>query len=165
MGAVGEVSSRGEIVMERGMEEAQSRGEIGVERGVGEASARGEREGVEATDEAVAEIGSRGEDDVEAVPEGGVEGGARAETETVPATGPETAMLQVPPAGTVAYRPGMTLEDMELEVIRAVLNTVDWNRRRAAEILGIGERTLYRKVRKYKLDKEMEQGSRPLPGR
>ena len=165
VGAVGEVSSRGEIVMERGMEEAQSRGEIGVERGVGEASARGEREGVEATDEAVAEIGSRGEDDVEAVPEGGGEGGARAETETVPATGPEAAMLQVSPAGTVAYRPGMTLEDMELEVIRAVLNTVDWNRRRAAEILGIGERTLYRKVRKYKLDKEMEQGSRPLPGR
>jgi len=32
----------------------------------------------------------------------------------------------------------MSLEDMELEVIRAVLNTVDWNRRRASEILGIG---------------------------
>jgi len=45
---------------------------------------------------------------------------------------------------------------MELEVIRTVLNTVDWNRRRAAEILGIGERTLYRKVRKYQLDEEME---------
>jgi len=52
----------------------------------------------------------------------------------------------------------MTLEEMEVEVIRTVLNSVDWNRRQAAEILAIGERTLYRKVRKYKLDRELENG-------
>ena len=57
-----------------------------------------------------------------------------------------------PPSGTVAYRPGMTLEDMERDVIAAVLESVEWNRRRAAEILGIGERTLYRKVGKYGLE-------------
>ena len=51
----------------------------------------------------------------------------------------------------VAYRPGMTLDDMEREVILTVLESVAWNRRRAAETLGIGERTLYRKVRKYDL--------------
>lgn len=54
----------------------------------------------------------------------------------------------------VAYQPGMTLEDMEREVIHAVLNSVGWNRREAAEILGIGERTLYRKVRKYGLEED-----------
>lgn len=54
-------------------------------------------------------------------------------------------------AAAVAYLPGMTLDDMEREVIRTVLESVAWNRRRAAETLGIGERTLYRKVRKYDL--------------
>ena len=56
--------------------------------------------------------------------------------------------------GTVAYRPGMTLEDLERDVIRSVLDSVEWNRRQAAEILGIGERTLYRKVRKFGLEEE-----------
>ena len=56
------------------------------------------------------------------------------------------------PPDAVAYRPGMTLEDMERDVIAAVLESVEWNRRRAAEILGIGERTLYRKVGKYGLE-------------
>ena len=55
-------------------------------------------------------------------------------------------------AATVAYQPGMSLDDMEREVIHAVLNSVDWNRRAAAQILGIGERTLYRKVKKYGLE-------------
>ncbi len=55
---------------------------------------------------------------------------------------------------TVAYQPGMTLDDMEREVIHAVLNSVAWNRRQAAEILGIGERTLYRKVRKFGLEED-----------
>ncbi|MYJ18619.1 MAG: sigma-54-dependent Fis family transcriptional regulator, partial [Gemmatimonadetes bacterium] len=53
-----------------------------------------------------------------------------------------------------AYQSGMTLEDMEREVIHAVLNSVGWNRREAAETLGIGERTLYRKVRKYGLEED-----------
>lgn len=54
-------------------------------------------------------------------------------------------------SGAVAYRPGMTLDDMEREVIVTVLESVEWNRRQAAELLGIGERTLYRKVKKYGL--------------
>ena len=58
-----------------------------------------------------------------------------------------------PPAPTT-YRPGMTLDDMEREVIRTVLDSVDWNRRQAAELLGIGERTLYRKVKRYGLEDE-----------
>ena len=54
------------------------------------------------------------------------------------------------------YRPGMTLDDMEREVIRTVLDSVDWNRRQAAERLGIGERTLYRKVKRYGLEEESD---------
>ena len=46
----------------------------------------------------------------------------------------------------------MTLEEVEREVILAVLDSVDWNRRRASEELGIGERTLYRKVKRYGLE-------------
>ena len=53
----------------------------------------------------------------------------------------------------------MTLDDMEREVIRTVLESVAWNRRRAAETLGIGERTLYRKVRKYELREGGEEPS------
>ena len=70
----------------------------------------------------------------------------------VPETGDPAPETGDPAA--IAYQPGMTLEDMEREVIRAVLNSVGWNRREAAEILGIGERTLYRKVKKYGLDED-----------
>ncbi len=56
-----------------------------------------------------------------------------------------------PPEG-VLFRPGMTMDDLEREAIMAVLEAYDGNRRRAAESLGIGERTLYRKLRKYEID-------------
>ena len=55
-------------------------------------------------------------------------------------------------AGTVVYRPGMTMEDLEREAIAAALREVRGNRRKAAELLGIGERTLYRKIAKYELE-------------
>ncbi len=54
--------------------------------------------------------------------------------------------------GTVVFRPGMTMEDLEREAIITVLERTEGNRREAAEVLGIGERTLYRKIRKYSLD-------------
>lgn len=52
----------------------------------------------------------------------------------------------------VVFRSGMTMEDLEREAIRTVLREVGGNRRKAADSLGIGERTLYRKIRKYDLD-------------
>lgn len=52
----------------------------------------------------------------------------------------------------VVYRPGMTIEEMERRAIEAALAEVDGNRRKAAELLGIGERTLYRKISKYDLE-------------
>jgi DNA-binding NtrC family response regulator len=54
--------------------------------------------------------------------------------------------------GTVVYRPGMTMEDLEREAITAALREVEGNRRKAAERLGIGERTLYRKIKKFGLE-------------
>ncbi len=44
-----------------------------------------------------------------------------------------------------------TVEDMEREHIREVLEQYNWNRKQAAQALGIGERTIYRKIRKYGL--------------
>jgi DNA-binding NtrC family response regulator len=49
----------------------------------------------------------------------------------------------------VVYRPGMTLADLEMNAITAALREVAGNRRRAAEMLGMGERTLYRKIKEY----------------
>ena len=46
----------------------------------------------------------------------------------------------------------MTMDEMEEEAIRVALNEVGGNRRKAAEQLGIGERTLYRKIKKYGLE-------------
>ena len=43
------------------------------------------------------------------------------------------------------------LEAMEEKMIRDTLERVEGNRKRAADILGIGERTLYRKLKKYNL--------------
>ena len=54
--------------------------------------------------------------------------------------------------GVVVFRPGMTIEDMERQAIAAALSEVGGNRRKAAELLGIGERTLYRKISKYELE-------------
>jgi len=69
-----------------------------------------------------------------------------------PVPGPEAQVEESPENGVVVYRPGMTMEDMEEEAIRAVLEEVGGNRRKAAERLDIGERTLYRKIKKYGLD-------------
>jgi DNA-binding NtrC family response regulator len=49
----------------------------------------------------------------------------------------------------VVYRPGMTMRDMEREAIITALKEVGGNRRAAADLLGIGERTLYRKIKEY----------------
>ncbi len=49
----------------------------------------------------------------------------------------------------VVYRPGMTLQEIEQAAIVAALKDVGGNRRKAAEMLGMGERTLYRKIKEY----------------
>jgi DNA-binding NtrC family response regulator len=61
--------------------------------------------------------------------------------------------VEVEPAaeGEVVYRPGMTMADVERAAIEAALRATQGNRRKAAEVLGIGERTLYRKLKAYAL--------------
>jgi len=58
------------------------------------------------------------------------------------------ALLQEPSLAALAGQP---LEDVERLHITHTLELVDGNRERAAELLGIGERTLYRKLEKYAL--------------
>ena len=52
----------------------------------------------------------------------------------------------------VIYRSGMTMAEVEKAAIQAALEEHRGNRRRAAEVLGIGERTLYRKIKAYQLE-------------
>ncbi len=66
--------------------------------------------------------------------------------------GVESVPVEEP--GTVVYRSGMTMEDLEREAITAALDEMRGNRRKAAQLLEIGERTLYRKIKKFGLDEE-----------
>ena len=51
----------------------------------------------------------------------------------------------------VLYRSGMTMADVERAAIEAALREWHGNRRQAAQALGIGERTLYRKIKEFNL--------------
>jgi DNA-binding NtrC family response regulator len=55
-------------------------------------------------------------------------------------------------AQSVVYRSGMTMAEVEKAAIEAALHEHRGNRRLAAEVLGIGERTLYRKIKAYHLE-------------
>jgi DNA-binding NtrC family response regulator len=58
---------------------------------------------------------------------------------------------QPTPAIAVTIQPGMGMAAIERAAIEAALRETRGNRRKAAELLGIGERTLYRKLRDYQL--------------
>jgi DNA-binding NtrC family response regulator len=51
----------------------------------------------------------------------------------------------------LGFRVGMSLDELEKHAIELTLAEVKGNRRQAASILGIGERTLYRKLKEYGL--------------
>jgi DNA-binding NtrC family response regulator len=51
----------------------------------------------------------------------------------------------------IVYRPGMSMSEVEKATIEVALRATRGNRRKAAEQLGIGERTLYRKIKEYGL--------------
>lgn len=74
--------------------------------------------------------------------------GSLAGPRTFPLVEPEPE----PERGTVVFRPGMTMQDLEREAISAALREAAGNRRKAAEMLDIGERTLYRKIKEYGLE-------------
>jgi len=65
-----------------------------------------------------------------------------------PPLGPITAEEGADP---IVYRRGMTMAEVERAAIEATLKETRGNRRKAADVLGIGERTLYRKLKEYQL--------------
>src|SRR5204863_9229128 len=65
-----------------------------------------------------------------------------------------------PPPNLVTVEPGTKMAEIERRVIEAALKETRGNRRRAAEMLGIGERTLYRKIKEYQVPEEMYAESR-----
>ncbi len=79
--------------------------------------------------------------------EQGAGGGSRAITASVD---PLDATPE--PEQPVIYKPGMSMSDVERAAIDAALRETHGNRRKAAETLGIGERTLYRKLKEYAID-------------
>jgi len=50
---------------------------------------------------------------------------------------------------TLTITPGMSMAEIEKAAITAALAETKGNRRKAAELLEIGERTMYRKLREY----------------
>ena len=56
-----------------------------------------------------------------------------------------------PPPNVATIKPGMSMADIERTAIEVALRETRGNRRKAAEMLQIGERTLYRKLREYQL--------------
>jgi DNA-binding NtrC family response regulator len=64
-----------------------------------------------------------------------------------------------PPPNVVTVEPGTKMADIERRVIEAALKETRGNRRRASEMLGIGERTLYRKIKEFKLPEEIYSSS------
>ena len=80
----------------------------------------------------------------------------------VTATGPEITLRSVPPEirseddaadsqGSIGSLAGVGLDKLEKEAIRQTLAMTAGNREQAAQMLGIGERTLYRKLKEYGL--------------
>ncbi len=79
---------------------------------------------------------------------GGEEGGYQRGGPVVAAIEPRGAE---PPPNEVVIRPGTPMAEIERRVIEAALRETAGNRRKAAEMLGIGERTLYRKIKEYRM--------------
>jgi DNA-binding NtrC family response regulator len=65
---------------------------------------------------------------------------------------PDPLTPNTEPPTPVIYKPGMSMSDVERAAIDAALRETHGNRRKAAETLGIGERTLYRKLKEYAID-------------
>jgi DNA-binding NtrC family response regulator len=62
---------------------------------------------------------------------------------------------QTPPPNVVTITAGAKMADIERSAIEMALKETRGNRRRAAEMLGIGERTLYRKIKEYRVPEQL----------
>jgi DNA-binding NtrC family response regulator len=67
-----------------------------------------------------------------------------------PAAGNNSGMIEIPDAQPVIE--SLSLEDKEIELIKKALDKYNGKRKKAANELGISERTLYRKIKQYDLE-------------
>ena len=74
-----------------------------------------------------------------------------AEKELLDVTDLPFEMHQSASSGELSDLAGMNLNELEKAAIQRTLEMVDGNRETAAKMLGIGERTLYRKIKEYDL--------------
>jgi two-component system response regulator HydG len=65
---------------------------------------------------------------------------------------PPSVLRDRKPVARAAIAPGTRIDDMERELIRATLEQAGGNRTHSAHMLGIGVRTLQRKIRLFGLD-------------
>jgi DNA-binding NtrC family response regulator len=68
-----------------------------------------------------------------------------------PEVRPAGSAAAVTSAGSMNNLVGISIQQAEIELIRNTLKMTNGNREQAAKILGIGERTLYRKIKDYGL--------------
>ena len=81
----------------------------------------------------------------------GGDGGIEFPEEASAVPGEATWAEVVEEPGDNAVKPGAKLRDVERALIEQTLKHVGGNRKKAARILGIGERTLYRRMKEYGL--------------
>src|SRR5260370_25321541 len=72
---------------------------------------------------------------------------------------PDKLQDALPANGNEPETPGMTLEELEREHMRRVLNQVKGDKVKAAQVLGIHLSTLYRKAQRYRLG----NAGQPMP--
>jgi DNA-binding NtrC family response regulator len=72
--------------------------------------------------------------------------------EILPKNLPEELRTETLPAGAVRMRVGMTVADAERELIKATLTEYQGNKAKAARTLGLGRKTLYRKLQEYGIE-------------
>ncbi len=67
-------------------------------------------------------------------------------------------MIPSPKGGATAAWQPRSLQEMEREHVERVLDSVNWNKSKAAEILGIERSTLYARIRNYEIKPPSERG-------
>ena len=67
-------------------------------------------------------------------------------------------LATAPSASRAAIGSSTTLADLERQHIEAVLTQTNWHQGRAAKLLGISSKTLYRKIREYGFHRPTKQG-------
>lgn len=74
--------------------------------------------------------------------------------EVMPKNLPEEIRTESAPSNAVRLRVGMTVSDAEKELIKATLSEFNGNKAKAARTLGLGRKTLYRKLQEYGIEPE-----------